>query len=218
MSLNTDVVTMGPTHGSCTPGQALSLGLRWLLGIISLNPESPLHENSVVGLSLVPLANGEYSFGAKRSIDMTFDATTSKTDMIMVMLMRMGQLATSQQTVDRVDVAVGTKLGSQIYLVGRPVIDSTTKTYALQLDLVQVTHVRLQSLSDLRCERISDDVTVATFFRQQLRVVQHSDSKWLAFDVGAQPSALSIDDIEPMLTQSQAVSSLSWVASSYLPD
>ena len=217
MGMNQEIVVMGPMRANCPPGEALTRGLHYLLGKISLNPEAPLHENSVVGLSLAPLRDRRYSVGVKRTLDMNWCAdsdNSGKKAHQLIMLVRLGQLATCQQMLDRQqhgqELPEGCVLGSQIFLLGKPVKHPSTQSYVLQFDVVQVAQARLKSAGDMRCERPAEGITVHPYFCQKLNVVQHTDTKMLAFDAGARPDPESLKGVTPLITPAEVESAFTW--------
>jgi len=206
-----DRACMGLVRQCSEPAEALSRALEWMLGVISLDPEVPLHENTVVGLSLAPFLGNKYSVGVKRATDMQFSSNTSKNAMLIVMLNRLVRLALSQQLLHADKVVEGAHIGPLIFLLGKPVRHPTLNTHVLQLDLIRASHTRLYTPSNLVCACDNDTVVEChTFFAQRMAVVQHKQVKGiLGFDAGFRPAPVTTEGLRPLLTEFELAHALS---------
>ena len=193
------------------PGEAVASALEWLIGMISLDPEVPLHENSVVGLSLAPLPNEKYSTGVKRTLDINFSADQPNNEMLIVMLNRLVRLALSQQLLHKPNAVDGANIGPLIFLLGKPVRHPRLNAHVLQLDLIHVSHTRLYSAANLLCACDADTVLYCrTFFAQRLAVTRSKSAKFMmAFDAGVLPSPVTTKGLTPLLTEPEMARALS---------
>jgi hypothetical protein len=203
--MNTETALMSPLITGIAASEALTHALKVFVATLSLNPELPLHENSVVGLSFVPIAQQSFSVAMKRSLDINWSADTESDALLKVMVLRLSQLATSQMTNGRA-LPNGTKLGSQVFLLGKPVKHSTTKNYVLQIDIVQITNATLSSTEDLRSVCAGEDVSIRPFFCQALDVVQNQT--FFGFDATPRLRPVSIEGVRPLLSASALLTAL----------
>jgi hypothetical protein len=186
-------------------GSALTQALKMFVATLSLNPELPLHENSVVGLSFVPIEDQTFSIAMKRSLDINWKPGTPSDALLKVMVLRLSQLATSQMTNERL-LPTGTRLGSQVFLLGKPVKHPTTKNYVLQIDIVQTTNATLESTEDLRSVYAKEDVVIRPFFCQALDVVKKDN--FFGFDATPRLRPVSLEGVAPLLTTSALLTAL----------
>jgi len=205
MVMNTETAAMGVNITGMPAGSALTQALKMFVATLSLNPELPLHENSVVGLSFVPIGDQTFSIAMKRSLDVDWKPGTPSDALLGVMALRLSQLSTSQVTNGRA-LPNGTDLGSRVLLLGKPVRHPTTKNYVLQIDIVQITRSRLRSTDELRSVCATEDVTIHPFFCQALDVVQNQN--FLGFDATPRLRPVSVDGVAPLLTTSALLTAL----------
>lgn len=203
--MNTETALMSPLITGVAAGEALTHALKVFVATLSLNPELPLHENSVVGLSFVPIAEQSFSVAMKRSLDINWSADTESDALLKVMVLRLSQLATSQMT-NGCSLPNGTKLGSQVFLLGKPVKHPTTKTYSLQIDIIQITNATLASTEELRSVYTKEDVSIRPFFCQAMDVVKKDN--FFGFDATPRLRPVSLEGATPLLTTSALLTAL----------
>ena len=190
MVLNSDTVRMAPQQNGVSPTEALERALQWFLAVISVDPELPIHESSMFGLSVAPLLHHRYSVGAKRSLNLQYSAVEENA-MAKVMLLRLSQLATCQQLVDEHN---GQEVPeTRFFLIGRPTKNAKTKTYILQFDLVQ---------------RMREGVLIAPFFAQKLIIVKNQTTGIVAFSARSTPHPDSIEHLVTCMTVSEATAAM----------
>lgn len=203
--MNTETALMSPLITGVAAGEALTHALKVFVATLALNPELPLHENSVVGLSFVPIAKQSFSVAMKRSLDINWSADAESDALLKVMVLRLSQLATSQMTNGRA-LPNGTRLGSQVFLLGKPVKHPTTKTYTLQIDIIQITNATLASTDELRSVYAEEDVSIRPFFCQAMDVVKKEG--FVAFDATPRLRPVSLEGVTPLLTTSALLTAL----------
>jgi len=190
MVLNSDTVRMAQQQIGVSPTEALERALQWFLAVISVDPELPIHESSMFGLSVAPLLHHRYSVGAKRSLNLQYSAVEENA-MAKVMLLRLSQLATCQQLVDEHN---GQEVPeTRFFLIGRPTKNAKTKTYILQFDLVQ---------------RMREGVLIAPFFAQKLIIVKNQTTGVVAFSARSTPHPDSIEHLVTCMTVSEATAAM----------
>ena len=192
----------------------MAQALKIFMASLSLNPELPLSEHSVVGLSFVPTAENQFSVAFKRSMDIRWSEDAPSDALLRVMLLRLSQLATSQVTNGKM-LEKGTKLGSQILLLGKPVKHPVTKKYVLQIDIIQVTNATLDSTEELLCLRTERDISIRTFFCQELDVVKKGT--FFAFDATPRLRQVDIEGVDTLLTTAAVIEVLTAHASASPP-
>ena len=203
-------VAMCPSIDNASAGQALVHGAKWLLGYLALNPNAPLHEGSVVGIAMSGVGVSRYVIGGKRSLNMRFSADgTNITEVVKVMLLRLGQLATAQQIEVSHHATGGAALGSQTFLVGTVIKHPLALRHVLQLDVVNLGAVRLVDPALLACSRNPASVHNQPWWCQALHPIHHKQEKGLlAFEVRGQPEPELLTGLKTLLSNAQVVQAL----------